>query len=136
MLYALYETVVLSGPGGAVIIVRDNDYLIKARRRCGDPFGATVIQTGSMSLTQTGPRYQNRTEHNLYAAYLFPTGMPIYPSTWSDIGNPFYYIFCTYLISMNNYCYHDCLCNIYYHYFKSVFVLISVASYYGSPISL
>ena len=31
----------LSGPGGAVIIVRDNDYLIKARRRSGDPFGAT-----------------------------------------------------------------------------------------------
>ena len=24
---------------------------------CGDPFGATVIQTGSMSSTQTGPRY-------------------------------------------------------------------------------
>ena len=23
------------------------------------------------------------------------------------------YIFCTYLTSMNNYCYHDCLCNIY-----------------------
>ena len=62
--------------------------------------------------------------------------MPIYPSTWSYTGNPFYYIFCTYLISMNNYCYHDCLCNIYYHYFKSVFVLISVASYYGSHISL
>ena len=56
-----YETVVLSGPGGTVIIVQDNDHLIKARRRCGDPFGATVIQTGSMSSTQTGSRYQNRT---------------------------------------------------------------------------
>ena len=51
----------LSGPEGAVIIIRDNDHLIKARRRCGDPFGATVIQTGSMSSTQTRPRYQNRT---------------------------------------------------------------------------
>ena len=39
---------------------------MRARRRCGDPFGATVIQTGSMSSTQTGPRYQN-----LYAADLF-----------------------------------------------------------------
>ena len=39
--------------------------------------------------------------------------MPIYPSTWSNTGNQFYYIFCTYLISMNNYGYHDCLCNIY-----------------------
>ena len=28
------------------------------------------------------------------------------------------YIFYTYLISMNNYCYHDCLCYIYYHYFN------------------
>ena len=60
-LYSLFETVVLLGPGGAVIIVRDNDHLIKARRRCGDPFGATVIQMGSMSSTQTGPRYQNIT---------------------------------------------------------------------------
>ena len=57
-------------------------------------------------------------EQNLYAADLFSNGMPIYPSTWSDTGNMFYYIFCTYLISMNNYCYHDCLCNIYYHYFN------------------
>ena len=39
---------------------------MRAWRRCGDPFGATVIQTGSMSSTQTGPRYQN-----LYAADLF-----------------------------------------------------------------
>ena len=39
---------------------------MRARRRCGDPFEATVIQTGSMSSTQTGPRYQN-----LYAADLF-----------------------------------------------------------------
>ena len=60
-LYSLFEIVVLSWPGGAFIIVRDNDHLIKARRRCGDPFGATVIQTGSMSSTQTGPRYQNKT---------------------------------------------------------------------------
>ena len=29
-LYSLYETVILLGPGGAVIIVRDNDHLIKA----------------------------------------------------------------------------------------------------------
>ena len=126
---------VLSGPRGVVIIVRDNDHLIKTRRRCDDPFGATVIQTGSISSTQMGPHYQNRTEQNLYVADLFPIGMPIYPSTWSDTGNPFYYIFYTYLISMNNYCYHDCLCNIYYHYFKSVFVLIFVASYYDSHIS-
>ena len=28
-LYALYETVVYKGPGGPVIIVRDNDHLIK-----------------------------------------------------------------------------------------------------------
>ena len=49
---------------------------MRARRRCGDPFGATVIQTGSMSSTQTGPRYQN-----LYAVDLFfLIGMPIYPS--------------------------------------------------------
>ena len=127
---------VLLGPGGAVIIVRDNDYLIKAQRRCGDPFRATVIQTGYMLSTQTGSRYQNRTEQNLHAVDLLPTGMPIYPSTWSDTGNPFYYIFCTYLISMNNYCYHDCVCNIYDHYFKYVFVLIFVASYYDSHISL
>ena len=40
-LYSLFEIVVLLGPGGAVIIVRDNDHLIKARRRSGDPFGAT-----------------------------------------------------------------------------------------------
>ena len=39
---------------------------MRARRRCGDPFRATVIQTGSMSSTQTGPRYQN-----LYAVDLF-----------------------------------------------------------------
>ena len=39
---------------------------MRARRRCGDPFGATVIQTGSISSTQTGPEYQN-----LYAADLF-----------------------------------------------------------------
>ena len=39
---------------------------MRARRRCGDPFGATVIQTGSMSSTQSGPRYQN-----LYAVDLF-----------------------------------------------------------------
>ena len=39
---------------------------MRARRRCGDPFGATVIQTRSMSSTQTWPRYQN-----LYAANLF-----------------------------------------------------------------
>ena len=39
---------------------------MRARRRCGDPFGATVIQMGAMSSTQTGPRY-----HNLYAADLF-----------------------------------------------------------------
>ena len=31
----------LSGLGGDVIIVRDNDYLIKARMCSGDPFGAT-----------------------------------------------------------------------------------------------
>ena len=36
-------------------------WFMRARRRCGDPFGATVIQTGSMSSTQTGPRYQNKT---------------------------------------------------------------------------
>ena len=39
---------------------------MRAQRRYGDPFGATVIQTGSMSSTQMGPRYQN-----LYAADLF-----------------------------------------------------------------
>ena len=32
-LYSLYETVVLSGPGGAVLTVRDSG-LIRARRRC------------------------------------------------------------------------------------------------------
>ena len=42
-------------------------------------------------------------------------GVTIYPSTWSDTGNQSYYILCTYFISMNNYCYHDCLCNIYYY---------------------
>ena len=31
--------------------------------------------------------------------------MPIYPSTWSDIGNQCYYYFCTYLKCMNNYFY-------------------------------
>ena len=98
MLLSLYETMTIyKGPEGAVIIVQDNDHLLRARKRYGDPFGATDI---------------------INAANLFSNGIPIYPSTWSDTGNPFYYILCTYLISMNNYCYHDCLCNIYYHYFN------------------
>ena len=37
-----------------IITVRDNDL---CHVLCSDPFGATVIQTGSMSSTQTGPRY-------------------------------------------------------------------------------
>ena len=78
-----------------------------------------MIQTKFISSTQTGPRYQN-----LYAVDLFPNGMPIYPSTWSNTGNQFYYILCTYLISMNNYCYHDCLCNIY-----TIITLICIRSH-------
>ena len=37
-----------------IITVRDSDL---CHVLCSDPFGATVIQTGSMSSTQTGPRY-------------------------------------------------------------------------------
>ena len=33
---------------------------------CGDPFGATVIQTGSISSTQMGPRYQKSYDADLF----------------------------------------------------------------------
>ena len=37
-----------------IITVQDSDL---CHVLCSDPFGATVIQTGSMSSTQMGPRY-------------------------------------------------------------------------------
>ena len=92
---------VLSGPGGAVIIVRDNDHLIKARRRSGDPFRATRSKQDLCHRPKRG--LDIRTEF-VCCRLIFPTGMPIYPSTWSDTGNQFYYIFCTYFISMIHYC--------------------------------
>ena len=45
---------------------------------CGDPFGATVIQTGSMSSTQTGPRYMSM---YMLQHCIFHIGMHIYLST-------------------------------------------------------
>ena len=109
-------------PGGTIIIAQDNNVYGRSKR------GRYVsTQTGRCVLTQTGPLCVDPNGASILTQtgalyYMLQTyslnGMPIYPSTWSDTGNQFYYIFCTYLISMNNYCYHDFLCNIYYHYFN------------------
>ena len=50
-----------------IITVRDSDL---CHVLCSDPFGATVIQMGSMSSTQIGPRYLSMyLLHQLYLPY-------------------------------------------------------------------
>ena len=67
---------------------------MRARRRCGDPFGATVIQTGSMSSTKMGPRYQN-----LYAADLFFPNRPAHLSLYQVLSRQSICILCFVYIS-------------------------------------
>ena len=66
----------------------------EGRRRCGDPFGATVIHTGSMSSTQTGPRYQN-----LYAADLFFPNRHAHLSLYQVLSRQSICILCSVYIS-------------------------------------
>ena len=67
---------------------------MRARRRCGDPFGATVIQTGSMSSTQTRPRYQN-----LYVADLFFPNRHAHLSLYQVLSRQLMCILCSVYIS-------------------------------------
>ena len=69
-------------------------WFIRARRRCGDPFEATVIQTGSISSTQTGPRYQN-----LYAADLFFPNRHAHLSLYQVLSRQSICILCSVYIS-------------------------------------
>ena len=95
---SLYETVISVYLYPKVLSL----YEIVISVYCGDPFGPTVIQTGSMSSTQTGPRYLSMyLLQQLYLPYRHA-----YLSLYKVLSRQSaYYVFCTYLISMNNYCY-------------------------------
>ena len=107
-LYSLCETVVYKGPkallslcetmtiykGPKALYSLCEQWSIRARRRCGDPFRATVIQTGSISSTQTGPRYQN-----LYAADLFFPNRHAYLSLYQVLSKQSMCILCSVHIS-------------------------------------
>ena len=56
----------------------------------------------------------------LYMFHTYNSHRHMQPYTFLSYHSSFkvIYIFYTYLISINNYCYHDCLCNIYYYYFN------------------
>ena len=88
----------------------------EGRRRCGDLFGATVIQTGSMSSTQTGPRYQN-----LYAADLFFPNRHAHLSLYQVLSRQSMGILCSVYISYsrNNYYHSVIICDI---YIQSLFI--------------
>ena len=71
-----------------------------------------------MSSTQTRPRYLSMNMlQQLYLPYRHAY-LSLYQVLSRQSRYFSYHIFCTYFISMNNYCYHDRLCNIYYHYFN------------------
>ena len=91
---------------------------MRARRHCGNPFGATVIQTGSMSSTQTGPRYQN-----LYAADLFFPNRHLHLSLYQVLSRQSICILCFVYISYSRIIIvirKSYMINIYNHLFISL----------------
>ena len=83
---------------------------MRAQRLCGDPFGAIVIQTGSMSSTQMGPRYLY-----LYAAVTVSSLQACLsiPLLGSKQTIHVYFMFSTYLIFPIHFCHSVIICEIY-----------------------
>ena len=141
-LYSLCETVVYKGPkallslyetmtiykGPKALYSLCETMVYEGLKALWNPFGATVIQTGSISSTQTGPRYQN-----FYAADLFFPNRHTHLSLYQVLSRQSIciFMFCIYLIFPNNYCHSEIIYDIYTQSFIHIFAFfINIYAYH------